>query len=190
MLVLVELFDSLGRTDTSNRHRLEIGDRTFYKHLKLLQYPGNLNLRIKAWASVPACSAILGSAGWHLTSTNLQRIRRWELQKVRQMLRLKRCPDDSNATFNQRTAKSIYSWFANAKTMLVHHRVLKQVYVAAWRERTITVDCGAVHYAGPGNLKARYGGRCFVACHATRDDKVDRSTGGKDTWQRGRTLSV
>eukprot|EP00973_Karenia_brevis_P021371 2937245-Karenia_brevis.AAC.1 len=58
------------------------------------------------------------------------------------MLHLKWRPGDNYQKFNQRTAMQIYKWFAQFKTMLLHHRVLKAVFQAAWRERNVNVARG------------------------------------------------
>ena len=52
------------------------------------------------------------------------------------MFRMRRKPTETQATFNKTNALRLHSWFGHAKLSMAHHRVLKLIFKAAWKERS------------------------------------------------------
>ena len=134
--LLGDLFDDLAATELSRSNRQGIADAIYYKHKHLLQHPGPVQPRLKAWHDSPATSAVFGAASWHLTSAVLAALRSWELGKLRQLFRMRRQPGEFADGYNKRTAHKIYSWFHKNSIKMAFHRALKMVYKSAWQEST------------------------------------------------------
>ena len=47
--------------------------------------------------------------------------------------------------FNKRTAVLIFQWASRAKCMLLHHRILREIFKEAWREGHVTFPGGNTH---------------------------------------------
>ena len=143
MRVLGALVTANASTRVAQEHRFAVGDALFHKHHAVLTGPGTLSDTLTAWSSAPASAAIFASESWHLCREVLHFTRRWEVAHVRQILKLRRRPDEGQAAFNQRTAHSIYGWFRKCGVMMMHHRVLQSVFRSAWRERMVVFTDGA-----------------------------------------------
>ena len=101
----------------------------------MLQTPGNLLERIRAWSTQSGASVTHGAGNRHLNQRILKRLRTWELQMLRSMLKMRRRPHENQKAYNQRTAAQIYNWFGKAGTLLSYHWVPRIVYRSAWREK-------------------------------------------------------
>lgn len=71
-IFLGELFDRRGTSSASMGHRQTVDDNTYFKHRPILQAPGPVIPRIKAWVKSPATVAIHGCENWHVTAQLMQ----------------------------------------------------------------------------------------------------------------------
>ena len=134
LLLLGEMFDNTGDTETSASYRRSLADSTFYKHVMLLRSKAPMKQRMRAWVVAPAASAIWGAATWHVTESLLRSFASWELAHLRYVFRLRRRADEGNMEYNQRTAARIRGWFNTLQLSLIHHRILRSIYKSAWLE--------------------------------------------------------
>ena len=133
-LLLGEMLNRVGSTGTSIQYRQCIADSTYFKHRAVLQSPGNIIARIRAWEASPATSAIFGCESWHATAALLQSVQTWEYQKLRSMFRFRRKDTDTQEQYNKRTARVMRKWFEYAGASFCTHRILRTLYKEAWFE--------------------------------------------------------
>ena len=107
----------------------------YFKYAKTFRVHGHVRPRLQAWHDSPATSAVFGAANWHLSESVVKSIRTWELERLRRMFRMRRKPEESQATFNKRSAVQIFTWFGKLGLKMAFHRVIKQVYKSAWLEQ-------------------------------------------------------
>ena len=97
MVLLGELFDSTGATETGRAHRQSRADAIFFKNQRTFNLHGPMAPRLQAWHDSPATSAIFGAATWHVSEHVLKSVRTWDLQRLRKMFRLRRRSEESAA---------------------------------------------------------------------------------------------
>ncbi|CAK0878331.1 unnamed protein product, partial [Prorocentrum cordatum] len=116
-------FDSMPRESTFDAMRRRgVRPGLFYKNKVALQTPGNLLERIRAWRTLCGASVTHGACNWHLDQRVLKRLRTWELQVLRSMLKMRRRPHENQKAYNQRAAAQIYAWFGKVSALMIHHR--------------------------------------------------------------------
>ena len=142
MIVLGVLLDSKGSTDVSIDHRLAIADNCARGCMQVLKGPGGISAKLRAWSTSPAATAIFGCSTWHITQGCLRRIRRWEYQWLRKVLKCTRKSDEGYMQYNIRTARLIEHWFAASGVPPFFLRIIRILYRAAWRENCTLVGNG------------------------------------------------
>ena len=90
-----------------------------------------------SWYGGPSASANFGSSTWHLTKCLLTDLKRWELQWLRKAHRLRRRPGEGAMAHNSRTSRRICEWMGKSGRLMLHHRVLRAVFLHAWRQKTV-----------------------------------------------------
>ena len=135
MVVLGNLVDIKGSTRRSLDHRFLKAEGCYWANLPALRGPGDVPDKLRSWQSGPATSAAHGASTWHLCQTTLHEIKRWEFQWLRNILRLRRRPDEGCLEYNARTSRLIVPWFHRYGVRMLHHRVLRMVFQSAWREK-------------------------------------------------------
>ncbi len=141
--LLGELFDPAGSTQVSVEHRLALADAKYFREAKVFQARGPVIPRLRAWHSSAGTSATFGCGSWHLSQTLLHDLRSWELRSLRRMFKMRRKPEESYMQFNMRTAGQLERWLRHSGVAMIHQRILKQVYKAAWTEKMSPCGFGA-----------------------------------------------
>ena len=135
--------NSSGCSYASMYDRLSKAEKKFWSNSKVLLGPGSIGHKIGAWQRGPASSAIFSSATWHVTATLLRALKKWEFKYLRKALHLRRKPSDSgHSAYMHRTARKIEGWYHASHVGMCHHKVLQNVFRAAWKESHCTVECG------------------------------------------------
>ena len=111
--------------------------------------------KFQAWTSGPATSALQGMATWHVTKQLLTKIKRWEFSWLRKLLRLRRRAAEGQFDYNTRTANIIIQWSYDFNCKLMHHRILLDVFKAAWRE-TMNYPDGIPHLNNVRRFRDRH----------------------------------
>jgi hypothetical protein len=186
-IILGELFDRIGSTMKSVAFRQSVGDNQYFKHRDILQTRGGVIPRIKAWTASPATSAIQGCDSWHLTAGIMQQLQTWELQSLRRMFRFRFKPDDGLSAYNTRTAKTIRKWFEYAGASFCTHRVLRQIYKAAWMEIHSGLSYGECPLAWARNFRSQLWWETYTQCisqsQRVKDGIMHRTTGHRPAWE-------
>ena len=111
LLVLGACLDSSGQTRTSMEYALGRAESHYFKHQQILRSPVvPVAQRLRAWQSTTTAIASYSADSWHITKGVIVDLRKWELQMLRRLLRLRRSPVESFMEFNRRTAARIYRW--------------------------------------------------------------------------------
>ena len=133
-------------TESSIDHRLCKAEAHFNLHRRAFSSAGSIASKLRSWVRGPATSALYGSSNWHVSQTSLLRIKRWEFGLLRRALRMRAKPGEGSMLNNQRTAKQLQSWFRTNGCWMLHHRVLREVFLNAWREHQHEYPDGKMHF--------------------------------------------
>ena len=134
--VLGTCIDTRGATTTNMEHRLSAGAGLFYKHRQLFVSKATMKDKLHAWRRAPSTAAAFGASTWHLNQSVLRRVRSWELDHIRRILKLKRRPTGGHAMYMQRSAAQIHRWFDKSSVEPLYIRVMKAVFKAAWLDHS------------------------------------------------------
>eukprot|EP00959_Pyramimonas_sp_CCMP1952_P030183 632796-Pyramimonas_sp.AAC.1 len=180
------LIDDSGSTDCSVGHRLGLGDAAYYKHKPALRGRGGIRERLEGWASAPQASAVFGSESWHLTSGLLHRLRTWELQHLRRMLRLRPAPTEGPGACNIRSAMQIDRWFRLTGVQPIHCRVLRMVFLHARRELDCRFPGGATPLKWAREFRSALDwelAQCFGEKARRQAQYVHSTSGHRTAWE-------
>ncbi len=140
LLLLGELFDNHGSTETARAHRQGIADAIYYKNAKAYTMHGPILSRGSEWHDSVATSAFFGCQSWHVSAGTLRSVRTWESKRIRRMLRMRWRPCDTRATFNKRTSRQIALWFHHSGKRMAYHRILKQLLQGSMVGELVTMQ--------------------------------------------------
>eukprot|EP00973_Karenia_brevis_P008344 1128752-Karenia_brevis.AAC.1 len=81
--------------------------------------------KLRAWKRAPASCYMHNAAGFQINQGSLTQAGRWERDKVRKILCLRRQADEGMHGFHQRTQQRINKAFRNAEVEVLHRRLLR-----------------------------------------------------------------
>jgi len=110
--VLGGMLDAKGSDNDFLSFRLSQGSKSLYTSWALFKTKAPLTDKLFGYVTGPRACARFLSGLFHINNHSLDAIRKWELQHLRRILKLRRAPDEHYHIYKQRTALKIRKWMS------------------------------------------------------------------------------